>query len=509
MARRLGLQWDANSRCWWTQDWWIAQSLRQWATPAAAQRIEEEQRKAQALFQKSMATHPQNQQPLPIPPGKSLFPFQVAAIEYAMAVLEEGRGVIIGDPMGSGKTIVTSVLFNLLKPPSALIVCPASVKLNWASELESWLIEPPNIHVAYGRSSPLPPAPFVIANYDIIDARFLSRSWEILVLDEAHLIKNYRAKRTKAVRAIEAQKKILLTGTPLLNRPSEFFPLLNLVHPSAFASFMQFARRYCNATLKPWGWDYSGFANLKELNFRVRGSVMIRRDKESILSQLPPAIRQVIVLPPQGFEKALREENTILAQYQSFQEAKVRAPLFRALQQIAIARHLTALAKVPLIVDMARQALEEKEKLVIFGHHHDVLQGIAQGLHEFPHAILYGETPTPERQRIIQEFQEGNLRVLLGSLHASGVGINLHRADTAIFAEIDWTPAILDQAEGRLHRIGQRQSCLFIYPVISGSIDAKILKVLTRKEKVIQEAIDTLLAIMEEEDAGGSPPLLA
>lgn len=511
--RRAGFLWDPRRKCWFTRR---PELLRMkyvesvWLSQAARELLERLQDRAE----KSRAATAEAD--LPVPPGRALLPFQAAGVSYALATLREGRGVLLADEMGLGKTVQTIVVANVLQPRTVLVVCPASLKRNWQREWERWSTLGLSVGIAEG--SNWPETAVVIVNYDIL-SRFpdqLGRQWDLLILDEAHKVKNPKAARTQAALSIQARWRLYLTGTPLLNRPVELWPLIHSLDPERFSNFFGFAKRYCAAKQVPAGrkmvWDFSGASNLSELQHVLRSRVMVRRRKSEVLRELPPKWRQIIELDPNGAAGALEAEREAWERFTCwYSEQRAKCDLIAAedteawrravaeLQQgaraffseLAHLRHTTALAKVPAVVAHVEELLESADKVVVFAHHLDVIGAIADGLRKYGVVTLTGDTPAAARQEAVDAFQsDPKVRVFVGSITAAGLGLTLTAAHVVVFAELDWVPANVTQAEDRCHRIGQQDSVLVQHLVLAGSIDAHVARVIVDKQDVADRALD-------------------
>lgn len=465
---------------------------------------------------------------LPCPNGLSYLPFQKAGIAYAL-----GRpAVLIGDEMGLGKSVMSVGIMNATPGlKRALIICPASLRLNWKREIEKWLTHDLTVGVAQGKH--WPDADIVVRNYDILKnfADELDREWDVLVVDECHYLKNPKAKRTKAVlgywdakakRAIpgiEAARRVFLTGTPIVNRPIELWPLLKALDPQGLGrGWKSYVERYCNGHQKKAGrrgpivWDVSGASNLPELQDRLRETLMVRRLKADVLTELPSKRRQVIELPANGAARTLKAEQKAWAATQaeleglraavelakaSDDEADHKAAIKAlregeraAFTEMSKLRHETALAKVPYVVE---HLLNATDKVVCFAHHKDVIKAIVEALHEADEKVVVvtGDTPMKARQDAVDSFQhDSSVRFFIGNIQAAGVGLTLTAASHVVFAELDWVPGNMSQAEDRCHRIGQTDSVLAQHLVLEGSLDAHIAKVLVEKQEVIDKALD-------------------
>lgn len=488
---------------------------------------------------------------VPVPEGLSYLPYQRAGIHYALG----RRGTLIADEMGLGKTVQAIGVINGDESiRHALIVCPASLRLNWARELKRWLTREATIIVAgAGRGGgPLVAATggdirIRIVNFDLLGKRMrelLGATIDLLIVDEAHFGKNAKAQRTKSVLLLSKipKRRILLTGTPICNRPRELFPLLQIVAPEEWdpagkdrktgkpypegsgKSYFRFARRFCAAFKDERGhWDMTGASNLPELQDRLRATCMIRRLKSEVLTELPAKRRQIVEL--EGGEDAVDEERRLWNRHEGeLERLREGVELARAAEtedeyssavrrlqegarmaftEIAKARHATAIAKANQVVEHVREVLESgTQKLVLFAHHKDLIAKLASELGEYSPVLLTGDTAMQARQDAVDAFQrEPGVRLFIASIMAAGVGLTLTAASHVIFAELDWVPGNVTQAEDRCHRIGQVNSVLVQHLVLAGSLDAQMARVLVAKQEVADSALDKERAVIAAEPA--------
>jgi SWI/SNF-related matrix-associated actin-dependent regulator 1 of chromatin subfamily A len=434
---------------------------------------------------------------VPAPVGLSYFSFQRAGIEF----LASRRGALLADDMGLGKTVeVCGLLNHLPDVRPCLIVCPASMKTVWQRELSRWLCTGArSVSVCYGDKKEGFEGNIVVVNYDIL-SRFedmlAKRSWALMVFDEGHYLKNREAQRTQAAKklALNTARKVILSGTPMLNRPEELWSLLNLLDPLHWPSFYRFAHRYCGPVKTSWGWDFSGASNQRELSLLLRSGLMLRRRKKDVLPELPPVIRQVVPLSVDS-SPLLELLTQKLAQLFGFDP---RRPPFKIdpekipFELISEIRRETRALKVAAAIDFIRdQTSASHQKTVIFAHHLSVLQELHKALRT-QSVLVTGETPANARQRAIDNFQnDGEVRYFIASTRAMGLGVTLTASSHVIFVEPDWTPAILEQAEARLARIGQQASGILAqYLVLENSIDEKIFAAVLEKMTVINQVIE-------------------
>jgi SWI/SNF-related matrix-associated actin-dependent regulator 1 of chromatin subfamily A len=507
-VKSLGFWFDGDRKVWYTKDPLVAAKL----SPDGANNVTKQ-------IEASQATD--SDIDIPVPAGLAYFPFQKAGIAYAM----QRPNTLIADEMGLGKTIQAIGVINTDPSISTvLVVCPATLKLNWQNELNKWLVRKMSVGIV---GNDVPETNIVIINFDILvkwHEVLTSRVWDLLIIDESHKVKNEKAKRTQhllgdaknGIAPIEAHRKLFLTGTPIVNRPRELWTLLHAIDPQGMGrNFFGYAKRYCNATKGEYGWDFNGASNLSELQMKLRASFMVRRLKQDVLAELPPKRRQIVVLTPSGAAvKAVAREQEMfdrLYKTDKDQYARVAQELIDnqeiAFTEMSEVRHATAVAKIPYVIDFLNDVLDDNDnKVVVMLHHHDVAHAIADA---FPgSAIVTGETPVNKRQAEVERFQnDPACRMFIGSIHAAGVGITLTAASHVVFAELDWVPGNVSQAEDRCHRIGQRDSVLVQHLVFDNSVDSRMAGIIVAKQAVIDSALDEGMKIPKVEVVVGPQPV--
>ena len=419
------------------------------------------------------------------PPGLKFMPFQEEGVERA----RNTRRVLLADEQGLGKTVQCIGVLNAHpKYKRVLILCPASLCGNWKAELEKWMTIPRTIGIPQGQDwgdEDIIILPYTSTWRDRYEWEIRGAPWDLVVMDECHRLKNHKSKQGRAVfgsakvPGIYGRQMILVTGTPIVSRPIDIWPLLCCLWPDMFGDWYSFVKRYCGATKLCGHWDTKGASNTEELNGLLQKMGMIRRLKKDVLKDLPAKTRQMIILSPTEEVKRIRDRET--AQFKLHQETieslearragaevmddenafrdagmRLRACLNDAFAEMAKVRKEMGLAKVAWIVEEARNRIEEAAdpnyKLVIFAWHQEVIDSIAEGLakHKITSVKYTGQTPINKRQAIVQSFQEtNNVQVFIGNISAAGVGITLTAAQTMIFAEVDWVPGNMAQAEDR------------------------------------------------------------
>jgi len=507
IPKGAGLKWDPVAKIWWTCNLDAALKLEGYADIDAREALQRAQAAAAEALRGSAATDADID--IPVNEGLAYLPFQKAGIAW----LRDHRNALMADEMGLGKTIQALGAINVLSPDRVLIVCPASLKLNWKIECKRWLVRDYRIGIV--NRDAFDDGDIIIVNYDILPKhpRILGSVWDMVIVDEAHYVKNPKAKRSQSIYRIKATRKICLTGTPILNRPIELQPILFYLNVEFAMDFRKYAMRYCNPSRNAYGWDFRGASHLDELQERARTTVMIRRLKKDVLNELPEKRREAMVL---AVDKKLRvqiekERNFIsesgdeLAELGRMTEAEKDAASYGAVverladfkratfDQMARLRHETALRKVPIAVENIVDAVRAAGKVIVFAHHHDVIDTLAKALkaEEIATVTVTGKTAVEARQAAVEAFQNDEaIQVFLGSIQACGFGITLTAASTVIFVELDWVPATMTQAEDRAHRMGQKNSVLVRYVVVDGSIDSYLAKMLLEKQAIIGQALD-------------------
>ena len=451
--------------------------------------------------------------------GVDLFPFQRAGVGYSLAK----KKTFIADEMGLGKTHQSIATVHAANAYPCLVVCPASVKINWMREIYKGTEREKSVSIWNGKEGS-DKTDFVVINYDVIAKHknaLLSIPFKSIIFDESHYLKNYKAKRSETAKEIAKGKEFILclTGTPVMNRPQELLSQLGIMQRlDDLGGFWHFAKRYCAAYKGRWGWDFSGAANLDELNEKLRATCFVRRRKAEVFSEMPKLTRaEVTVSISNPAEYAAAEQDAIsfiraeatknaeflasikhlseIQQKEAKQEradsAEYKASRAEALVKINLLKMLAAKGKLEAIKDWTESFLETGEKLVIFAEHIQVQKSLLEAI---PNAArIFGEDTSEERQRNIDRFQaDKNCQVIICSLAAGGTGIDglQNVASNIAFCEQGWTPAIMNQAAARLDRFGQKFPVTAWYLLAENTIDLTIKALLDKKQAVCDAATD-------------------
>ncbi|KAG8431649.1 hypothetical protein GDO86_020616 [Hymenochirus boettgeri] len=422
----------------------------------------------------------------------NLMPFQRDGVNFAIS--REGR-LLLADDMGLGKTIqAICIAAYYRKEWPLLVVCPSSVRFTWAEAFHLWLpsVNPDNVNVIVTGRDSQTASLINIVSFDLLGKmdKQIAAHFKVIVIDESHFLKNVKTARCKSAMPLlkNAKRVVLLSGTPAMSRPSELYTQIVAVRPNFFPRFHDFGIRYCDAKQMPWGWDYSGSSNLNELKLLLEESIMIRRLKSEVLSQLPAKQRKMVIVAPEGI--AAKTKAALVA------AAKEMAKGFKNKVQekeaLLLFYNRTAEAKIRSVVEYIMDLLESgREKFLVFAHHKLVLDSVCEDLEkkEVRYIRIDGNTSSADRQSLCQKFQfvEGTCVAVL-SITAANMGLTLSSADLVVFAELFWNPGVLIQAEDRVHRIGQTSSVNIHYLVAKGTADDYLWPMIQEKIKVLGQA---------------------
>jgi superfamily II DNA or RNA helicase len=482
-----------------------------WIDPdalALLQEIREEHARAAGLVALSSATDA----PLRVAGlGGELKPFQRAGVSYLLA----RRRAFLADEQGLGKTIEALATIEAAGAYPAVVVCPASLKLNWLRELERWLPQRSARALAgngagaralagNGAGAQVSAADITVVNYDIVAARLdelCAVRPRALVLDESHYCKNAGAKRTQAVQRLSAVVPrdgfvLALSGTPVTNRPAELISQLRILgRLEDFGSGARFGQRFRGPD-----------AHLR-LHWHLRARCFVRRLKVDVLPQLPAKTRAIVPVELDNEAEYRLAERDLVAWLRSQPldlrelDARVAAALrAERLVRCNALKLLAARGKLHAALAWIHDFCSSGERLVVFARHREVQQGV---LARFPSALhILGEDSAAARDAALQTFQaprdtDAN-QLIVCSIEVAGHGLTLTRASSVAFLELDWTPAKHDQAEDRCHRIGQQDAVNAYYLLAADTIDETISTLLERKRAVIGAVTDG----REDDEAG-------
>nr|XP_055071206.1 SWI/SNF-related matrix-associated actin-dependent regulator of chromatin subfamily A-like protein 1 isoform X2 [Misgurnus anguillicaudatus] len=422
----------------------------------------------------------------------SLMPFQRDGVNFAVS--RDGR-LLLADDMGLGKTIQAICIASYYRSEwPLLVVAPSSVRFTWAEAFRRWLpsVSADSINVVVKGKDNLHSGLINIVSYDLLskmDKQQPSSSFNVIIMDESHFLKNMKTARCRAALPLlkAAKRVILLSGTPAMSRPAELFTQIQAVKPSLFPRFHDFGTRYCDAKQLQWGWDYSGSCNLNELKLLLEESIMLRRLKSEVLSQLPAKQRKVVTVTTDGINSRTKAALSAAAK----ELAKGCRNKTQEKEALLVFFSHTAEAKIKAIMEYISDMLEcGREKFLVFAHHKLVLDSVTRELGEkgINYIRIDGSTPSAERQQLCDRFQfSPQSCVAVLSITAANMGLTLHAADLVVFAELFWNPGVLIQAEDRVHRIGQTSNVDIHYLVAKGTADDYLWPMIQEKMNVLEQ----------------------
>lgn len=408
---------------------------------------------------------------------------------------------ILADDMGTGKTLQAITACEELGAKRVLVVCPNSLKWNWHDEVGKWTNS--KAVVVDGARAKREKViqefqgMYLIINYESmrLHEELQKMHWDVLIVDEAHKIKNRKAQQTKAVKEVKADRVFLLTGTPMLNRPDELWSLLHRLYPDKFRSYWRFVERYCTITDNGWGKEIGvGTPEQQEELKRLLAPVMLRRTKKEVLAELPDKIHQKFLVELTGrqakiYKSMERDAIATLSNGETIAAPVVIAQITR-LRQIAVSTQLLSdevaeSAKFEALMELIQDNIAG-HKIVVFSQFRRAIELFSKQLDEagIKWVAVTGAVKQEDRHQATKDFQEkDDVRVMLATIEAAAHGLTWTAADIAVFLDRHWTPAINAQAEDRLHRIGQKNSVTIVNMVARGTVEEYIEKLLEAKRE--------------------------
>lgn len=412
----------------------------------------------------------------------ALMPYQVAGAEF----LARKQFALLADEPGLGKTAQAIVAADLVASGRVCVVCPASVVENWRREIDRWSL-----------------GLFDAEVFSFDTAHRAEGDFDTLIVDEAHYLKTPKTQRTRAVYGQEwsygdgglidrARHVFLLTGTPMPNNPSEIWTHLHALAPFLIKgrtgktrTYGSFVGRYCYTRDNGFGAQIVGARNHDELR-GLLGDFMLRRTKVEVLPELPELRFDELAVPGRIDPAAMGEEADLVRR--TLEEHGVDGLKLIAGHATTL-RRLTGAAKVAGVASWTRDWLTNGGgKIVLFAQHRAVIEGLKEELARYV-GVASIDGSTRDRQRQVDEFQNGDARVFVGQIQAAGAGITLTAASDLVFVESSWVPGENEQAAQRIHRVSQNEACLVRFAMLAGSIDEHVQRAVARKMNDIARVI--------------------
>jgi SWI/SNF-related matrix-associated actin-dependent regulator of chromatin subfamily A-like protein 1 len=417
-------------------------------------------------------------------------------LEHQKTAIEKlvgSKRFILADDMGLGKTTSTIIAALETDIKKILIICPASLKINWEREIRNYTDR--SVYICEGKNFSTE-HDFVIVNYDIIknfydlkdkeNSPITKGNFDLVIIDEAHYVSNPQAQRTKLINSFvkDVEYLWLLTGTPMTSRPINYYNLLNLIESPVAQNWMAYVIRYCQGYQFKAGnrkvWNVNGASNLEELRDRTSRQVL-RRLKEDVLD-LP----EKIITPIYLRLKSKKYEELMGEYYEWYNkhpdESRSLTVQFNKLMKV---RQVIAEEKILNTIEVVENILELNKKVIIFTNFTDTLHKIHS---HFGKKAVYldGTCSKAQRQYAVDQFQENDkVKVFVGNLQAAGVGITLTAGEAVIFNDLSFVPAHHQQAEDRAYRYGQKNCVSVYYPLFDNTIEGVIYDMLINKKNII------------------------
>lgn len=397
--------------------------------------------------------------------------------EEGLAFLLRSDRCLLADEMGLGKTVQALAMLSHTQGYPVIVIAPAHLMRNWENEIARFLRKPDGspvmVHIVKGlKPYQLPPADVYLMHY------LLLRGWkdalprfgfETVIFDEIQELRHSGTEKYSAASLLaqDARRIVGLSGTPIYNRGAEIWNVVNILDFHFLGDYESFTREWC------YGYGNQIVAKPELLGEYLRQEgLMFRRVKQDVLKDLPPKRRLVMPIDSDDgtYRKLMQPVTEKLRQLKAGPElnASQRAMVEMEVEQGE--RQATGIAKAPYVAQFVRALLENGEKVLLFAHHHQVMDWYKKELHGFSPAFITGRETTAQKERSVERFMEGRTDLCCISLRAAA-GLNLQRATCVVFGELDWSPAVHSQAEDRAHRMGQQDSILCYYLVSQGGSD--------------------------------------
>lgn len=424
-----------------------------------------------------------------------LAPYQVKGVEF----LASRKTALLADEMRLGKTAQVICAADKLNAKKVLVVCPASVKITWLREFAKWSTIGRTSQIVQGTKFRIDRnIDLTIINYDIIwrpeiKKQLLRMNFAVIAVDEAHYLAGRKSNRTQAMLSATDRTPILsrgiyrwfTTGTPVLNRPRDLYPLLAASAPEVIApynSYNAYTTQFCAGYWDGIQWVDKGASNMKELNERLHKNFMLRRLRRDVLAELP----QVHHLVPM---KANKKQQELLASEFNWDKDAAKYQKDLGNDEIATVRRELGVSKVPEALSYIKYILSMEEKLVVFAYHREVLDQLHKGINGSV-MVRGGMSPAAKQESIDRFTNDRNCNVFLGQITAAGVGIDLSSANNILFVESSWVPGEIDQATDRCSGWNQDKAVSAQFMVIQDSLEEHMLRTVIDKKKRIHDIVE-------------------
>ena len=437
---------------------------------------------------------------------------KVQPYEYQCEGIEQGllwKRLFIGDEPGLGKTLQSIGIVDIANAYPCLVICPSSLKINWQREFEKFtnkkaLVLDDTVRTTWPYLLQMKMFNVAIVNYESLRKFFVLdihgakdtfrvkdvvfsthiRMFKSVIMDESHRVKDPGAQQTKFAKGIASGKEwiVLLSGTPVVNRPGDLVSQLSIMERlNEFGGMVKFMQ------------DYGSGENLDVLSKELYSRCMIRREKSKVLTQLPDKTRVDLIVDISNREEyslAASDLAQYLREYKDCTDREIRRKMrMKALIKFMTLRSLSGKGKVKQTVDFIRVFLESDKPLILFCAHHEIVDEIRKA---FPEAVsITGRESMQQKQFAVDSFQQGARKLIICGIKAAGVGLTLTASSNVAFIELPWTYADCCQCEDRAHRIGQKDNVTCYYILGRNTIDTRLYDIIHKKKSIANQIMNS------------------
>jgi len=430
---------------------------------------------------------------------KKIAPFQEKGRDF----LASRKVAYLGDQMRLGKSCQAIQAADKLKAKRILVICPASVKITWAREFEKWSCTDRSVQIVSGTKAEIDPnADLVIINYDIlwrpiIKEQLVKLSFAVGICDEAHYLAGKDSKRTKALLCSKNRTPILskciykwfLSGTPILNRPREFYPILASCAPHVidpYKSYRAYTTRYCGGYWDGIQWVDNGATNKEELNYKLHQGFMLRRLRKDVMDEIPQDIQMISIEPNSKTKRLIGQQFSWAKEDADYQKLELDDEMATVRRELGMAKLGEAKSHIDYILGM-------EDKLVVFGYHRELIGELKKKLKKYNPVVLQGGMSAEKKQEAVDTFtNDKKCRVFIGQMVAAGVGLDLSAANNILFVEPDWVPGTMEQPMDRCSGWNQEKQVFIQIMVYADSLEEHMMRTAITKKNNIEETIEDL-----------------
>lgn len=432
-----------------------------------------------------------------------LMPFQKEAVEKMLGFLqtEPACATYNACEQGLGKTVQALAALSSLEKSAqkhlrVLILAPNVMLYTWKKEVKTWLGVDATVISKGSDMAYTIGADIIITTHDLARSygAYLEKiHFDVLVIDEAQLVKNSRAKRTKVILGKlwpKIKYRIALSGTPMTQSVADAFSLFSRMAPDEFPSYSNFVGKYAHSIETLWGPKYVGIKNAPKLRTIIRSKFLVRYEKKEVLPDLPRKVYKEILLPASTYLLPEYEgEMAKLSNKEIFEKIERGEDVSKLYGIMAELRRKQGEVKVPAVIEYVTNLLEQNIPVILFGYHHNVLDAYEEALKDHTPIVIRGGVSAKGKFAAQEDFQSGKSNLFIGQTEAAGVGITLTRSSNVVHGEYVWSPSKFSQANDRVNRIGATETSIIHLLVVENSLENKIIESMIAKAKAFDKVL--------------------